>query len=290
MHPLVSIGLAVYNGENYLRQALDCFLKQDYTRFELIISDNASTDKTPDICREYAAKDNRIKYYRNDKNIGAIANFNRVFYLSCGDYFMWASHDDYREPSYIDTCLSAFDKSDKIVLTGTACNCIDSSNNLMLIDKSLSTIGMNSVQRFRRYKHILHEYSTHRGGIFYGLFDRQALNRIMPMKPIMTTDQILMLSLCFIGEFDTDQRVLLTRRMNGPSNTSLKSLARIYGITNQFKINSVYFIREYEIDKLIINSDLGALQKAELMIWSLFHTFVAVGSRVISLGYRKIRK
>ena len=77
--PLVSIGLPVYNGENYVRQALDSLLAQDYESFELIVSDNASTDATQQICLEYASQDSRIRYHRNEVNIGLYNNFTRVF-------------------------------------------------------------------------------------------------------------------------------------------------------------------------------------------------------------------
>ncbi|HEY9297142.1 MAG TPA: glycosyltransferase, partial [Phormidium sp.] len=76
--PLVSIGMPVYNGDRYLRLALDSLLAQDYENFDLIISDNASTDKTQEICLEYAAKDSRIRYYRNQVNVGASENFKVV--------------------------------------------------------------------------------------------------------------------------------------------------------------------------------------------------------------------
>src|ERR1035438_9843576 len=92
--PRVSIGLPVYNGENYLDPALNSILRQDYSDLELIISDNASTDATGNICREYAAKDPRIRYYRNETNIGASANFNCLVKLARGEYFKWAAHDD----------------------------------------------------------------------------------------------------------------------------------------------------------------------------------------------------
>src|SRR3989442_1198286 len=97
--PLVSIGLPIYNGERYLRQALDSLLSQAYENFELIVSDNASDDATPEICAAYAARDARIKYFRAPTNMGAVWNFNRVFELAGGEFFMWAAHDDLWHPS-----------------------------------------------------------------------------------------------------------------------------------------------------------------------------------------------
>ena len=105
--PLVSIGLPVYNAERHLAKALDSLLAQDYESFELIVSDNASTDSTQEICTSYAKRDSRLRYHRAEHNMGAIWNFNRVFELATGEYFMWAAHDDLRDPRYVSACLAA---------------------------------------------------------------------------------------------------------------------------------------------------------------------------------------
>ncbi len=114
--PRVSIGLPVYNGESFLEQALDSLLSQTYKDFELIISDNASTDHTEQICRAYAARDHRIRYCRNNTNRGAAWNFNRVFKLARGEYFKWAAHDDLCAPEFLQVCVSAMDRDPGIVL------------------------------------------------------------------------------------------------------------------------------------------------------------------------------
>ena len=109
--PKVSIGLPVWNGEKYLRLALQSILQQDYADFELIISDNASADGTPEICQEFAAKDKRIRYSRNQTNIGARGNYNRVFELARGEFFKWASHDDEIHMSLLRRCFESFEHS-----------------------------------------------------------------------------------------------------------------------------------------------------------------------------------
>ena len=98
---LVSIGMPVYNGERFLAEAIDSLLRQEYRNFELIISDNASTDKTAVICQQYASLDNRIRYIRNETNIGVLNNFNQVLRFARGQYFMWAASDDLWEPGFI---------------------------------------------------------------------------------------------------------------------------------------------------------------------------------------------
>ncbi len=97
----VSIGLPVYNGEKYIRQALDSLLAQDFTDFELIISDNASTDNTGKICSEYANKYSQISYHCNPKKMGSNWNFNNAFSLTSGKYFLWAAHDDIWDPTFL---------------------------------------------------------------------------------------------------------------------------------------------------------------------------------------------
>ena len=103
--PRVSIGLPIYNGENLVIETLDSFLSQTFSDFEVIISDNGSIDRTQQICEDYAAKDGRIKYYRNLKNLGVAPNLNRVFELSSGEYFKWADHDDLLAPDFLLRCV-----------------------------------------------------------------------------------------------------------------------------------------------------------------------------------------
>jgi len=117
--PGVSIGIPVFNGELYIAETLDSLLAQTYTDFEIIISDNASTDRTEEICRQYAAKDRRIRYYRNEKNLGAARNYNRVFELSNGKYFKWAAHDDICAPEYLERCVEVLDRKPSVVVCHT---------------------------------------------------------------------------------------------------------------------------------------------------------------------------
>jgi glycosyltransferase involved in cell wall biosynthesis len=123
--PRVSIGLPVYNGEKYLAQALDSILGQTYGDFELIISDNCSTDRTPAICRAYCAQDSRIRLYRNHQNLGAAPNFNQVFRLSRGEYFKWAAYDDLIAPDFLARCVEVLDRDRNVVLCFARSKVID---------------------------------------------------------------------------------------------------------------------------------------------------------------------
>ena len=92
--PRLSIGLPVYNGEKYITDSIEALLGQSYTDFELIISDNASTDSTGDICRRYEKEDSRVRYFRQPQNIGLAPNHNFVVHEARGELFKWAANDD----------------------------------------------------------------------------------------------------------------------------------------------------------------------------------------------------
>ena len=123
--PRLSIGLPVFNGDDYLEAVIVSILAQTYTDFEFVISDNASTDRTEEICRTYAAKDTRIKYFRNPKNIGATQNWYRVFDLSSGEYFASAAHDDLYAPEFMEKCISVLDQDPSIVVCYSKTRIID---------------------------------------------------------------------------------------------------------------------------------------------------------------------
>jgi glycosyltransferase involved in cell wall biosynthesis len=129
--PSLSIGMPVFNGEKYLKEALDSILGQTYADFELVISDNASTDHTQQICRAYAKMDSRIRYYCNERNLGAPRNFNRAFELSKGKYFKWAAYDDLLAPEYLEKCINVLEKDQSIILCHSKTSRIDEQGVLV---------------------------------------------------------------------------------------------------------------------------------------------------------------
>src|SRR5580704_13802511 len=126
--PRVSIGVAVYNGERFLSKTLDSLLAQTFTEFEIIICDNCSEDKTEQICRSYAASDPRIRYHRNNTNIGAPRNFNLVTTLSRGEYFKWSGADDLCAPTMIERCVEVLDHRSDVVLCYPKTRLIDEND------------------------------------------------------------------------------------------------------------------------------------------------------------------
>lgn len=114
--PLVTIGLPVYNGDNYLADALDSILAQTFRDFELIISDNASTDRTEEICRRYASMDERIHYYRHTENRGASPNYNFTVANTRGRYFKWMAHDDVLHPRFLEETVKVLENDPEVSL------------------------------------------------------------------------------------------------------------------------------------------------------------------------------
>lgn len=148
--PRLSIGLPVYNGERYLAESIDALLGQSYEDFELIISDNASTDSTADICRGYEKQDSRVRYLRQRQNIGLIPNHNFVVQQSRGELFMWAASDDLYARDLVKHCVAALDEHPDVVLAHSWTATIDSLGNVSRAPAHrLSTDSPRAPERFR---------------------------------------------------------------------------------------------------------------------------------------------
>src|SRR5262252_1770513 len=129
--PLVSVGLFVYNGERFIEEALISILNQTFTDFELIISDNASTDRTGKIAEAYAKRDNRIRYYRSEKNMGAGWNAQRVYELATGKYFKWAAVDDLLEPDLLRRCVEILERDPGCMVAHARTKEVDENGTLI---------------------------------------------------------------------------------------------------------------------------------------------------------------
>jgi glycosyltransferase involved in cell wall biosynthesis len=211
--PKVSIGLPVYNGEKYLRFALNSVLQQTYGNFELIISDNASTDATQKICQEFAARDHRIRYYRNDTNIGAARNYNRVFELRRGKFFKWASHDDEFHPSLLESCLKAFEQSPPTtVLVFSKAAIIDEQG--CVLDLAQDTINQSNNCSFTRLGSLI--FYSHYAHPLWGLIRSDALRRTRLIGNF-EADHILLAELALLGKCVEIPEVLYWERRHGGS-------------------------------------------------------------------------
>jgi glycosyltransferase involved in cell wall biosynthesis len=205
--PRLSIGLPVYNGERYLPEALDSLLGQSYEDFELIISDNASTDGTEGICRRYADADPRIRYLRQPHNIGACPNHNFTFSCARGELFKWASHDDLYGRDLLLRCVEALDEHPEAVLSHSREAIIDGDGSVkQFVDYTLTTDSPRAPERF---KSMLFEVG---GDDFYGVMRSEVLRRTPLNASYHHSDRTLVTEIGLNGPFHHVPELLYFRR------------------------------------------------------------------------------
>lgn len=207
--PRVSIGLPVFNGANFIAQAIASILAQTFTDFELIICDNASRDDTEAICRGFAAVDHRIRYYRNDLNLGAAANFNRAFGLAAGGYFKWAAHDDMLAPTYLEKCVAALDAHPGAVLCQTLVQVVGGNGEFFSTFDTRVT-GADSPQRSKRFAASI--LAFHHGIDSFGVIRTEALSRTRLHPPQAGSDSALLAELALLGPFTYVREPLFLHR------------------------------------------------------------------------------
>lgn len=208
--PSVSVGLPVYNGERYLRVALDSVLSQTLADFELIICDNASTDATEAICREYAKRDPRVQYHRLPSNTGAASNFRRVFELSRGRYFKWIASDDYCAPEFLERCKRVLDERQGIVLCTSKVNMVDAEGSL--------------IEHYADRQDLPQERASERliasrdqdgwCNAVYGLIRSETLRRTAVLGNYVGSDAVLLGEISLYGRFAEVPDYLLSRRFH----------------------------------------------------------------------------
>jgi glycosyltransferase involved in cell wall biosynthesis len=214
--PRLSIGLPVYNGENYIKEALDSILAQTFEDFEVIISDNASTDRTGEICREYAARDPRVKYYRNDVNKGASPNFNQVFALSSGQYFKWAAHDDLLAPDFFVRCVEVLDSDPSVILCYSKIIKIDENGNHVGTYDHDNSMKLDSFMCHERFWNLMDE--KHWAIAVFGVIRSEILRSTPLIASYVGSDRCLLAELGLLGRIHRVPEYLFLRREHPESS------------------------------------------------------------------------
>ncbi|NEQ69442.1 MAG: glycosyltransferase [Symploca sp. SIO2D2] len=195
--PIVSIGLPVFNGENYLRQAIESILAQTFTRFELIVHDNASTDATQEICEGFAARDSRVRYFRNPTNIGAAKNYDACFEKSHGEYFKWAAHDDLIEPTFLEKTVAALEAEPHATQCVTEIRKIDGNGDPVRFEyrRTLKLDSNDPLKRFAQATGLSHDCVE-----FFGVFRREALVGSQLHGNFVGSDRVLLAEMSLRGK------------------------------------------------------------------------------------------
>ena len=264
--PRVSIGVPVYNGERFLEEALNSILMQTFRDFEVIISDNASTDGTPEICQAYAARDRRVRYYRSEQNFGAAWNYNRVFELATGEYFKWAAHDDLCAPEYLEQCAAVLDRKPAVVLCYPRTIIID--ENGKHIGDYIDGLDLCSPKPHERYAHYHNRYRTPgECNAVFGLIRADALGTTPLIGNYVSSDKILLGELALLGEFFEIPEHLFFRR-DHPQTSVRANPAQ--------KARAAWF-------------DPAAREKIQLTRWRWFFEYLSSIGRVRMTWQEKMR-
>lgn len=281
--------MSVWNAENFIEQAIDSLLSQDFTDFELIISDNASTDKTGEICRQYAKRDNRIRYYRNDVNIGMEANFKKVLDLANAPYFMWASYDDLWEPSYISEMVEVLDNNESLIIASSISDEIDEEGKQTWAHYDHLDLYSQGTTFKRAYKFLIKDHWYHQANFIYGLMRASVIEEIGGFVNFReyreerhnmveyAIDTLTIFRLIFEGDFFIVDKVLFHHRIptikDDYSRFDNKLDLALYfcsKVLNMFPNVHGYFVGTR---KIIFESNLRYYQKSLLFFASWFQEF-----------------
>src|SRR5215510_8210447 len=232
--PKLSIGIPVFNGQKFLPELLDSLVAQTFRDFEILICDNASSDRTPQICSEYEQRDPRIRYIRNERNLGAIANFNRVFELSTAPLFKWAANDDLYHEAYLGTCVSLLEENPDIVLAHTGSAFIDEKSEPLPFEQETgSFIDPKTGRRYwadvpsigdtpvaiNRFWHVLTRarWGTH----MFGVVRREILQQTSLLPNFGGSDRAMLAELALLGRFRCASERLFLKRLHANVSSAL---------------------------------------------------------------------
>jgi glycosyltransferase involved in cell wall biosynthesis len=232
--PRLSVGLPVYNGERYLAEALDCFLAQTFQDFEIVVSDNASTDRTAEICRFYAERTPRIRYDRNKRNLGAIPNFNKVFELCHSPLFKWATDDDLYHPRYLETCIRILDDHADVVLAHSKTAFVDDRGVSFPVDPASQKyidprtgvaqapdgpMIADSPVAISRFWHVLSRANW--GSHMFGIVRRATLRKTRLIPNFAGGDRAMLAELALLGRFRCANEALYLKRFHANASSAL---------------------------------------------------------------------
>lgn len=215
--------MPVYNGEEFIRQAIQSILDQSFRDIELIISDNASNDATAEICRQISAADSRVRYYANSVNIGVTGNYNKAFGYARGEYFKWASGNDYCAKGLIERCVAVLDQSPDTVLCYPKTRMFD-IDMAEAVDYE-DNLDLQQEDPVSRFELLIDRVQLN--NVMNGVIRSDALKRTRPIKAFWSSDFPLLAELVLQGKFVEIPDRLFYRRINSQAHSSLQSEAEI---------------------------------------------------------------
>lgn len=224
--PLLSFAIPIRNGENTLPRLLDSLLAQDFSDFEIVISDNASTDCTFEVCQQYIQCDQRVRYHRNPENIGINANFNLLIKLARGKYMRWIGGDDYLEPDYARKCIAALLSRPDVIGVTTYQDFWDDSGKREYYEYKGRRLDYPSAyQRYERMMWFMNQDYRYIDPI-YTMIRRDILLQIGGHRAVLSADQVLAVEISLRGAFTHVPECLAHRGRNFGTGLSREKFLR----------------------------------------------------------------
>jgi len=221
--PRVSIGMPVYNREKYVAASIEAHLNQTYGDFELILTDNCSTDRSEEICRDYAAKDSRIRYYQNPRNLGAAGNYRRCFELATGEFFRWTPSDDLVSLNLLERAVHILDEDPSVFVAYPRTKLIDAEGNITGdFDEHLHLMDEQASKRW-----IGVQQNIRLGNLHYGLNRADKFRKTGLMRNYNGGDFPLIAEMALYGKFYEIPDAFFYRRMHEEASSAMKNSADI---------------------------------------------------------------
>ncbi|MBO3746973.1 glycosyltransferase family 2 protein [Streptosporangiaceae bacterium NEAU-GS5] len=223
---LVSIGLPVRNGAGRMAEAVRSILGQDHPNLELVISDNASTDDTEEVCRELARQDGRVVYHRQPRNVGVVGNFVEVLKRSRGEFFRWTGDDDLLEPDCVSQALEPYRHDDRLIIVTAETSYTAQDGSVH--QPSYAGTGMLSDDPVDRLTELWETVTTEHHGLdpLYGLMRRAAIIEI-PRPVMIREDEVYATMLALAGPWGHVPKILAHRNLR---ERRLTGIARTLGV------------------------------------------------------------
>jgi glycosyltransferase involved in cell wall biosynthesis len=239
--PRISIGMPVYNREKYVAAAIESHLNQTYSDFELIITDNASTDRSEEICRLYASRDPRVKYYRNVKNLGAAGNYRLAFELATGEFFRWHPSDDLISPNLLERAIQILDQDPSIFVAYARTKLIDGKGNP--IGDFNEGLHIVDDQPSARWKSV--HVNLRLGNLPYGVSRTEKLRRTGLLRNYMGGDLPLIAEMSLYGKFYEIPDAIFYRRMHEGASSAMKNSSDVMAFFDPNKTQRKVFLHKW---------------------------------------------
>jgi glycosyltransferase involved in cell wall biosynthesis len=273
---LVTVGVPVFNGEPFLRQSLESVLSQTAKNLLLLVSDNASSDGTHEVCKELVGKDKRVRYYRQKQNIGVFNNYNELARKCTTKYFKWQSSSDWCDAGFVEDCVDVLESDDSIVLACPQVLIVDESGKSVPYAEDFSLEMDDAAERFR---YLLE--NTKLCNMFNGVIRANALQGSKLNREFLGSDVVLLTELILKGKFKLVPERLWHRRMTRTTASKLHSAEQRFsffsGLPNSFEKYVTWKVL-YSLFEIVVQSDVDFSTKISCCLYLVKKTIWVRGT------------